>query len=223
MTSGGHLPTKEYSGSLVNVMTAHAFLEQALAEGHAGVIATAGSSATGLALAALARRRGMPSMLLVRTPAARAELHRRGIEHVIVNQEGSVNHEGFPGEFADLAVRLGATAVFDGVGGALITGIAAALPMNSTIYCYGFLAGEVPLSLPSMLLMRKNLTLKRFSNFESSTVRDPEKLDAALLGLHSCIDDPLFKTRVGEEFKFEQFHAAMSYEAVPGAKAVFIP
>ena len=69
----------------------------------------------------------------------------------------------------------------------------------------------------------KNLTLKRFSNFESSTVRDPEKLAAALLGLQSCIDDPLFKTRVGEEFRLDQFDAAMSYEIVLGAKAVFIP
>ena len=100
-----HLSTKEYSGSLVNVMTAYAFLEQAVAEGHAGVIATAGNSATGLALAALARRRRIPAIFLVRTPAARAELQRRGIEHVIVNQEG--------GELADLAARLGATAVFD--------------------------------------------------------------------------------------------------------------
>jgi NADPH2:quinone reductase len=210
-----HLSTKEYSGSLVNVMTAYAFLEQAVAEGHAGVIATAGNSATGLALAALARRRRIPAIFLVRTPAARAELQRRGIEHVIVNQEG--------GELADLAARLGATAVFDGVGGALVTSIAPTLAINSTIYIYGLLAAAAPISLPSVLFMMKNLTLKRFSNFESSTVRDPEKLDAALLDLQSYIDDPLFKTRVGEEFRLDQFDDAMSYETVPGAKAVFVP
>jgi NADPH2:quinone reductase len=211
------LSTKEYSGSLVNVMTAYAFLEQAVAEGHAGVIATAGNSVTGLALAALARRRRIPAIFLVRTPAAKAELQRRGIEHVIVNQEG------FLGELADLAARLGATAVFDGVGGALVTSIAPTLAINSTIYIYGLLAGAAPISLPSVLFLMKNLTLKRFSNFESSTVRDPEKLATALLGLQSCIDDPLFKTRVGQEFRLDQFDAAMSYETVPGAKAVFVP
>jgi hypothetical protein len=29
--------------------------------------------------------------------------------------------------------------------------------------------------------------------------------------------------RVGEEFQLDQFDAAMSYETVPGGKAVFIP
>jgi NADPH2:quinone reductase len=66
-------------------------------------------------------------------------------------------------------------------------------------------------------------TLKRFSNFESATVRDAGKLDAALEDLQSCIDDPLLETRIGQEFRLDQFDAAMSYEAVPGAKAVFIP
>jgi NADPH:quinone reductase-like Zn-dependent oxidoreductase len=134
-----------------------------------------------------------------------------------------VNQEGFLGELADLAARLGATAVFDGVGGALVTSIAPTLDINSTIYIYGLLAGAAPISLPSVLFLMKNLTLKRFSNFESSTVRDPEKLATALLGLQSCIDDPLFKTRVGQEFRLDQFDAAMSYETVPGAKAVFVP
>jgi hypothetical protein len=74
----------------------------------------------------------LPAILLVRTPAAKAELQRRGIEHVVVNQEG------FLSELADLAARLGATAIFDGVGGELVTGIAPILPMNSTIYfCRG--------------------------------------------------------------------------------------
>jgi NADPH:quinone reductase-like Zn-dependent oxidoreductase len=95
--------------------------------------------------------------------------------------------------------------------------------MNSTVYFYGFLAGAAPVSLSSLLFMRKNLTLRRFSNFESATVRDLEKLDAALKDIQSCIDHPLFETRVGQEFRLEQFAAAMSYEAVPGAKAVFVP
>lgn len=208
---------KAYSGSLVNVMTAYAFLQEVTTEGHGSVIVTAGNSATGLALAALARRRRIPAILLVRTPAAKAELQRRGIEHVMINQEDSLN------ELTDLAARLNATAIFDGVGGELVTHIAPLLPMNSTVYFYGFLAGAAPISLPSMLIMRKNLTLRRFSNFESATVRDAEKLDAALEALQSCIDDSLFETRIGQEFRLDQFDAAMSYEAVPGAKAVFIP
>lgn len=211
------VPAAAYSGSLVNVVTAYAFLEEAAGEGHRGVIVTAGNSATGLALAALARRRGMETILLVRTPAARVASRQQGIEHVLVIGEG------LPAELADLAATLGTTAVFDGVGGELISRIGPVLPMNSTVYCYGFLAGPAPISLPSVLFMMKNLTLKRFSNFESATVLDPVKLKAALDDLQTCIDDPLFQTRVGREFPLDRIDAAMGYEAVPGAKAVLVP
>ena len=208
---------KRYSGSLVNVVTAYAFLKEAAAEGHRGVIVTAGNSATGLALAALARRWEVPAVLLVRTPEAGAALRSQGIEHVIVTQPGYLD------ELARLAATLGTTAVFDGVGGELVSALAPVLPMNSTVYFYGFLAGAKPVSVPSVLFMRQNLTLRRFSNFESATVRDPAKLDAALKDLQACVDDPLFDTRIGQEFRFDQFEAAMAYEAIPGAKAVFVP
>jgi NADPH:quinone reductase-like Zn-dependent oxidoreductase len=54
------LDVKDYSGSPVGIVTAHAFLEQATAEGHRGEIVTAGGSATGRAISVLTRRRGMP-------------------------------------------------------------------------------------------------------------------------------------------------------------------
>ncbi len=214
----GGVEAKRYSGSLVNVVTAHAFLEQAAAEGHRGVIATAGNSATGQALAALARRRGVPAILIVRTPEAKAALQRRGVGRVLVSQE-----EGFLDALAYSARESGATAVFDGVGGELVSRIVPVLPMNTTVYFYGFLAGAAPVSIPSVLFMRQNLTLRRFSNFETPTVRDPQRLAAALRDLQSCIDDPLFETRVGQEFGLDRFEEAMTYEATPGAKAVFVP
>lgn len=211
-----HVPVKAYSGSLVNVITAHAFLEEITAEGHKAVIVTAGGSATGHALAALARRRKVPAIILVRTRAAKAQLEEHGIEHVIVSEDGYLD------ELAPLGAQLGATAIFEGVGGDLVTAVAPVLPVSSTVYFYGFLAGAVPMSLPSMLFMMKKLTLRRFSNFESATVGNTGKLDAALKYLESCIDDPLFQTRGGREFGFDEFDAAMSYESTPGAKAVFV-
>jgi NADPH:quinone reductase-like Zn-dependent oxidoreductase len=62
-----HVRARDYSGSLVNVMTAYAFLEEIAEAGHKGVIVTAGNSATGHALAALARSRKLPAIFLVRT------------------------------------------------------------------------------------------------------------------------------------------------------------
>jgi NADPH:quinone reductase-like Zn-dependent oxidoreductase len=61
-----------YSGSLVNVITAHAFLETMAAEGHTGIIVTVGTSATGLAIAALARQKQISTIFLVRSQHARA-------------------------------------------------------------------------------------------------------------------------------------------------------
>jgi len=161
-----HVDCKDYSGSLVNIITAYAFLRQIVDEGHRGIIATAGNSATGRMLVELARREGIPAVAIVRSPAAQAELGRLGAEHVFVTSDPA-----FETQFAALAERLKATAVFDGVGGALVTRILPLLPMNSTLYSYGFMAGPEPVSFPTVLLITKNIVMKGFSNFASATVR----------------------------------------------------
>jgi NADPH:quinone reductase-like Zn-dependent oxidoreductase len=211
-----HVRTRDYCGSLVNVMTAYAFLEEIADAGHKGVIVTAGNSATGHALASLARSRNIPAIFLVRTTAARDALSRLGVEHVIVTTEG------FNDTLASLSTELGTTAVFDGVGGDLLTRITPSLPMNSTIYFYGFLGGAAPVSIQSVLFMMKNLSMKRFSNFESRTVKEQAKLVAALKTLEGVIDDPMFMTRIGKEFRRDQIELAMAYGSADGAKAVLI-
>jgi len=207
---------RDYCGSLVNVITAYAFLEEIVEAGHKGVIVTAGNSATGHALAALARSRKLPAIFLVRTEAARETLGRLGAEHVIVTREG------FTDTLGALSAKLGTTAVFDGVGGDLLTSIVPVLPMNSTVYFYGFLGGAVPVSIQSVLIMMKNLTLKRFSNFESRTVKDHDRLVSALKAFEGVIHDPVFRTRIGQEFPLDQIERAMAYEALKGEKAVLL-
>jgi NADPH:quinone reductase-like Zn-dependent oxidoreductase len=208
---------RDYCGSLVNVFTAHAYLEEVVAEGHKGVVVTAGTSATGRALVALARRRGMPVIALVRSAAARDALQGLGVEHVV-----STADEGCAGALGTLASQLGATAVFDGVGGELVSRIAPVLPLNSTIHFYGLLSGVTPIAVPSMLFLTRNLVMKRFSNFESATARDRSRLIDAMSALKDCIADPVFRTCIGREFSFDQIAAAMAYEETPGAKAVLV-
>jgi NADPH2:quinone reductase len=207
---------RDYCGSLVNVMTAYAFLEEIAEAGHQGVIVTAGNSATGHALAALARQRNVPAIFLVRNEAAREALCALGVEHVLVTDEG------FTDTLGALAADLGTTAVFEGVGGELLGKIAPSLPMNSTVYIYGFLAGSTPISIPSVLFMMKNLTMRRFSNFETRTVKEPAQLVAALRALEGVIDDPMFTTRIGKTFGYEQIEAAMAYGPPDGTKAVLV-
>jgi len=207
---------RDYCGSLVNVITAYAFLDEITAAGHRGVIVTAGNSATGYALAALARSRKLPAIFLVRTEGAREALCRLGAEHVIVTSEG------FTDTLSVLSAELGTTAVFDGVGGDLLTRIAPVLPMNSTIYLYGLLGGAAAVSIQSVLFMMKNLTLRRFSNFESRTVKDHDELVSALNALKGVIDDRMFRTRIGKEFGLDQVELAMAYESLDGSKAVLL-
>jgi NADPH:quinone reductase len=213
-----HVRALDYCGSLVNVMTAYAFLEEIALEGHHGVIVTAGNSATGLAMAALVRQRNVPAIFLVRNEAARAALLQAGVEHVLIAAT-----EGFAEQLATLAEALGTTAVFEGVGGELPGRLAPLLPPSSTIYFYGFLGGTAPFALPSRLVVMKNLTLKSFSNFASATVREPERLRRALENLQSVIDNPLFRTRLGERFSYAQIDEALAYIGVDGAKAVLVP
>ena len=211
------LSARDYSGSLVNVITAHAFLETMAAEGHTGVIVTVGASATGVALAALARQKKIPVIYLVRSQEAGEQLRALGLEHVLVTSD-----DGFDAKFEQLADELKTTAVFDGVGGELITRIAPRLPRNSTVWFYGFLAGAAPVSVPSGTFMAKNLTMKPFSNFNSVTVRDTVMLREALEYLRTQIADSLFRTKIGKIFHLAEIREAMAYETKPGAKAVLL-
>ena len=208
---------RDYAGSLVNIVTAYAFLETVAADGHRGMVATAGNSATGRALAALARRKGTAALMLVRSPAAKAELEGHGIEDVLV-----VDDRTDMAAVGERAVKLAATAVFDGIGGGGLSRLLPHLPQRSTVYAYGFLAGHEQVSFPSALLMGKDMTLRRFSNFETPTVRDPLALERGMRELELVAGDPLFHTRVGRPFALNEVDAAMAYEATLGAKAVFM-
>lgn len=213
-----NVPVRAYCGSLVNVITAYAFLEEVAAEGHKGVIVTAGNSATGLAIAGLVQRRDVPAIFLVRSEVSRTELLRSGVRNVL-----ATNSECFGSDFEKLAMQLDATAIFDGVGGELITRLAPHLPANSVVSFYGFLAGSARISLPSSLFMAKNLVFRRFSNFNSQTVKDKAKLSRAFEYLEGIIEDPLFRTKLGNTFTFDQIDAAMAYEPPSGAKAILVP
>jgi hypothetical protein len=57
----------------------------------------------------------------------------------------------------------------------------------------------------------------------SRTVKEHEALISALKSLEDVIDDPLFTTRLGKEFRYHEIGLAMTYESPEGRKAVLIP
>ena len=94
---------RDFCGSLANLLTVHAFLDEMAAEGRKGIVVTAGNSATGLAAAALVRRRNVPAIFLVRSATSREALLRHRVEHVVVTTE-----DGFETRLRALAAELDA-------------------------------------------------------------------------------------------------------------------
>jgi NADPH:quinone reductase len=212
-----HVRARNYCGSLVNVMTAYAFLSEVRAAGLQGVIVTAGRSATARALASLTRRSNMPAIFVTRDAATEPRVCEAEAEHVLASTDGH-----FESRLAAVAAQLGTAAVFDGVGGALLSRIAPNLPMNTTIYCYGFLGGPTPVSFPTSLIMAKNLTLRRFRVYESTTVKNPYLLGRAIKDIADIIDDDLFETAIGREFCLDEVDNAIAFEGKGGGKAVLV-
>lgn len=198
----------DYSGSLVNVVTAYAFLDTVQAEGHTGVVVTAGNSATGKALVVLARERGMEILVVVRKEASHKSVLEAGVPSPQVLSSASPS---FLPDFEKTARELGTTAVFDGVGGTLMSQLINVLPVKSSIYLYGFLGGPAKIEFMGQVLMMKDLKIQRFSNFNTVTVQ--ERLGEMLAALEGLIGNVAFRTVVGERFEVGEVEKAMAYEA----------
>ena len=143
--------TQDYSGSLVNAITPYAFWKQAGSEGHKGVLITAGSSASGIAMLGIALAKRIRVVSIVRDEEGKEELKNFGAENVLVQKTKT-----FENDIAEITRRLETTAVFDGVAAGLINGIVPSLPAHATVYSYGALGKERLFSRAGDLLMAKD-------------------------------------------------------------------
>ena len=209
---------EEYSGTLVNTITPYAFIKQIQKEGHNGIICTAGTSATGRAMLGICTVNDIPLISIVRNEKGKKQLEELKAKNILIQ-----NETNFERDFEQLSNKLSATAVFDGVGGELISKIALKLPANSAIYTYGFLGGDKPLSIHTSNILMKNLTIKGFGNFNTETVKNNDKLEIALKDLSKIIDMPHFKTKVGKTYQLNEYAEALNFKSDKGEKAVLLP
>ena len=70
-----------------------AFAKQAQADRHHGVLVTAGTSATGVALVGLARSFGLPTVAVVRDESGRQKLRELGADEVVVQSDTRFEEE----------------------------------------------------------------------------------------------------------------------------------
>lgn len=212
-----NLDAEDYSGSLVNIITAYSFLKQVTEEGHKGIICTAGNSATGIAMLGICIANNFQIISMVRTEDGKKELEELGAKNIIVQTDID-----FKQQLKDLSQQLSATAVFDGVGGEILNQIIDVLPFNSTIYSYGYLGGKTPLTIHTSILM-KGITIKAFGNFRTKTVQNKQLLEKALNDISEIIEMPHFKTKAGKKFRFEDANEALRLFSSIGEKAVLYP
>ena len=163
-----------------------------------------------IALLGLCISNNFPIISIARTAEAKLELEELGAKHVVVKTDSD-----FKQQLKELTQRLGATAVFDGVGGEILNQIIDVLPFNSTIYCYGYLGGKTPLTVHTSIFM-KGITIKGFGNFRTKTVQNNGLLERALIDISEIIRMPHFKTKAAKKFRFEDIHEAIRFSSTTG-------
>jgi len=148
------------SSVFVNPMSAMAFLELAQAAEARCAIFTAAASALGKMALRLFKSNGIKTIAIVRhssnADAIRAEVSADQI--CIVTEEG----KDWRAEVREKAGELGATIMFDAVGGKQTGEILQAMPPKSTAHVYGFLSGEPVGALDSNSLIFQQKKVQGF-------------------------------------------------------------
>src|ERR1700722_8865982 len=150
---------KDYSGSLVNIITPYAFIRQTQAKGHKGILSTAGNSATGIAMIGMSIAYQFPLISISRNQQSKQQLKALGATHILAEDDPD-----FTPQLKEMAASLETTAIFDGVGGSILNKLTDPMPVNSTIYSYGYLGDDIPFTAHLRILTAKNISIRPFAN-----------------------------------------------------------
>jgi NADPH:quinone reductase-like Zn-dependent oxidoreductase len=205
----------------INPMTAHALLAD-IVELMPGdwVVVNAANSAVGHYLVALARRRGIKTLALVRHDGGiTRSLQALGATAVIVDQGQDIVAEAVSltgGDRVPMAV--------DAVGGKATTVLAACLDDGGTLVSYGALAGE-PCQIPPQDLVFRNLRVVGFwlSRWIAGTPR--EEVQARYAELLDHIRKDQLRAEVAGTYPLERFREAVRAAETGGrnGKILFTP
>jgi NADPH2:quinone reductase len=209
---------KDYSGSLVNIITPYAFLQQTVAEGHKGILSTAGNSATGIAMIGMSIAYQFPLISITRNEQSKQKLQSLGATHVL-----AADDPDFIPQLKEMAASLQATAIFDGVGGSILNKLLDPMPINSTIYSHGYLGDDTPFTAHTRTLSSKNISFRPFANIRTPTVTNPQNLENALTAIGKIIHMPHFNTKPAQIFPFSSIREALAYTPADGQKPILDP
>ena len=145
------------SMTLVNPLTAIAFIEKIRRGKHRAFINNAAASSLGRMLEFLAGKYKIPLINIVRKQQHVENLNKSGSIYVLNSSSPS-----FITDLGILAEKLGATIFFDTVCGSDFTEIAAVLPPGSSVIVYGKRSDNVNVMVNPRTLMDKNITISGF-------------------------------------------------------------
>lgn len=145
------------SMSLVNPLTALAFIEIAEEGRYKAIINNAAASALGRMVELLAIKKGIPVINLVRNREHVEMLKHKGSKYVLNTSDPS-----FIDNLGQLSHELNATLMFDSVCGKELQEMIEVLPPNSSVYIYGNLSGAEHININPRSLIDNNIKVSGF-------------------------------------------------------------
>jgi NADPH:quinone reductase len=145
------------SMSLVNPLTALAFIDIVKRGKHKALINNAAASSLGRMVLLLSGKEGIPLINIVRRAEQAEILKRLGAENIINSSD-----PGFTDDLRSLASRLNATILFDSVGGPRFPEIIEALPSGSSVVIYGVLSKEDHVVINPRRLLANDIKISGF-------------------------------------------------------------
>ncbi|MGD8585753.1 MAG: zinc-binding dehydrogenase [Chloroflexota bacterium] len=147
---------EEGSMSVINPLTAMAFIKTAQAGGHKSIVNTAAAGTLGQMLNRLGRSEGIEVINVVRREAQVGLLKEQGATIVLNSSEAD-----FVEQLRDASHRFQAGLAFDAVSGAMTRGLLEGMPDDSQIIVYGQLSQE-PIQVEAVRLYGDYKTVSGF-------------------------------------------------------------
>jgi len=145
------------SMSLVNPLTALAFIEIAKEKKHKAIINNAAASALGRIVELLCYKENIPLINIVRNSKQAELLKSAGSKYVLDSSEPA-----FIEDIGTLSDRLNATLLFDSVCSRQLEKIIDVLPAKSSVIIYGNLSGEEQILINPRTLIDKDISISGF-------------------------------------------------------------
>ena len=140
--------------SIINPLTASAFLEITKDGGHQAIVLTAAASALGQMVNRLGQNEGVQVINIIRRDEEAELLKALGATVVLNSNDGE-----FDKELHDACHRHDARLAFDAVAGEMTRQLLTALPRNSTVTVYSCLSHKAPQTSPDQIIFQgKSIT-----------------------------------------------------------------